>query len=290
MLIDMGILLRKAKQDNYGVIAACPMSIEQVRWCYEAADRMNAPLIMCSHASLQVPLPVEEVASVARFYGNKKYPRIPSALCLDHSDSLEAAEAAILAGFTGVMVDKSMCDLDTNIRVVKEAAKMAHAAGVSIEGAVGGVPWRDPTHEEIEAHLTKPEELKRFVEETGADAVAVAVGSSHGDTKHSRSYSSETLLHYDLIRELHDCTPAALVIHGTSFTGDEKIAKTAKCGMTKFNIGKDIQYMALVELEKYCENTPADARTLDAMNNAVAEGYIQRMCTFMEIINSCNRI
>lgn len=289
MLIDMGPMLRRAKRENFGIIATCPMSIEQVKWCYEAADRMNAPLILCSHASLQFNLPVPEIASAAKFYA-EKFARIPSALCLDHSDSLEAAENAILAGFTGVMVDRSMCDLETNIRIVREAAKMSHAAGVAIEGAVGGVAWRDPTHDEIEAHLSKVEDVKRFVEETGADAVAVAVGSSHGDTKYNRGYSSETLLHYDLIRQLHACSEAALVIHGTSFTGDAKIAETAKCGMTKFNVGKDIMLGALKNLGLYCGGTEDALRTLDGMNSAIREGYIRRVCEYMQIVNSQNRI
>lgn len=280
MLIDMSMILRKARAERYGVIGPCPMNAEQVKCCFEAAQNMKAPVIICSHGSLKTSMAIEDIADVAHFYA-KRFPEVPAALCLDHGTGYEAAVRAIRAGFTGVMVDCSMDPLEHNIQVVKEVVPMAHAAGVGVEAAVGGVPWRDATPEEIEAYLTNVQDFKRFVEETNVDAVAVAVGSSHGDNK------KEVCIRYDLIAALREAAPAAMVMHGCSESGDEHIRKAATTGIAKLNIGGDLVAAGVRNVRAYMNQNPE--HTYPDMLDAICAGYRAQLEHFMEITNSKNR-
>lgn len=282
MLINMAKILADAKSKGYGIVGPCPKGIDQIKWCFEIADQMRAPMIICNHASVQPPayMSLEEVADVVKYYA-LKYPHVPAALNLDHGDSFEMAVRAMKAGFTGVMVDKSMYPLEENIRVLKETVKMAHMADVGVEAALGGTTWRDPTPEEIEANLTRVDEYRQLVQETKVDAVAVFVGGSHADFK-----SGETLLHYDLITQLRDATPAALVMHGTSQTGDDKISEATKAGMTKYNVSGDLLAGGLDGYDAFKEGN--SEKYAECMKS-IEKGFKKRLVDYMNITYSANR-
>ncbi len=284
MMINMGDMLKTAKAKGYGIVAPCPMSPEQIKWCFESARKLKAPVIICNHAFLPTSMPIEVAGDAVNFY-SKHYPEVPASLCLDHGENLEAAVRAIKAGYTGVMIDRSMCPDDENIEVLKEVVKMAHAMDVGVEGAVGGVPWRDATPEEVEAYLTKVDIFKRFVKETEVDAVAVAVGSFHGDNKTGTSN-----MHYNLIAELKEASPAALVMHGCSGSGSEGITNSARYGITKFNVGGELVDGAIKGIQSFLEEEEGkDDSTARAFLSSMSQGYCKNLEHFITMVGSVNK-
>ena len=281
MLQNMARITEAGKKEGYGIAAFCPMGIDQLAWCFEMAELCRSPLILCNNSSLS-DYTIEEFGELTAYYA-KKYPEIPVGLCLDHGEIYEHATRGIKAGYTCVMVDKSMYPDDENIRAMKEVVKMAHAADVSVEAGLGGTPWRDPTPEEILEHLTTVDGFKRLVDETEVDAVAVFVGGSHGDFKKQGT----AVLHYDLIEALRDAAPASLVMHGCSGTGDEKLAQAAKSGISKFNVAGDLFMSSTAEYAKFFEK---GGTSLKECVKALETGYKKRVAEYMQFLGSANRI
>src|SRR5690606_31282371 len=162
---------------------------------------------------------------------------LPIALHLDHGSSFEVAMACIRAGFSSVMFDGSHYPLEENIRLTKEIVKAAHAMGVSVEGelgTIGGVE-DDISVDEADASLAKPEEAIRFYEETGVDALAIAVGTAHG------MYKGEPNIRFDIIDEVAKAIPVPIVLHGGSGVKDEAIKEAIAKGVGKINVNTENQ-------------------------------------------------
>jgi fructose-bisphosphate aldolase class II len=159
---------------------------------------------------------------------------IPTALHLDHALDLELVKAAIDNGFTSVMVDGSNLPFAENVALTKSAVELAHPHGISVEGELGHVGGSDLEEREYgESVLTEPSEVARFVEETGVNALAVSIGTSHG------VYRSLPNLAMDRLQELHDASPVPLVLHGGSGTPAEQIRVAVRNGICKLNIYAD---------------------------------------------------
>ena len=285
MLVNMVELLKDASEKQYGIIAACPLSMEEIEWAYCAAEKKKSPLIVCCNPAIDMRRvtnyennSLETIGKAVKYY-SVKHASVPSALCLDHGDSIEIAYRAIKAGYTGVMVDKSMFDFETNKNEMIKVCKIAHAANVGVEAGLGGTTWRDPTPEEIEANLTKINELAELSKASGVDIVAVFVGGSHGDHK-----SGQAILHYDLIEKLRDCSDAMLCMHGSSQTGDEKLAKAAKSGICKFNTAGDLLLGGSSAFEKYYESNN-EINVADSFAS-IRNGYTKRVEEFMSFLGS----
>jgi len=150
------------------------------------------------------------------------------AVHLDHAEDPALVDEAIALGFGSVMFDGGALPYDENVALTASVARRAHAAGVYIEGELGEVGGKDGAH--APGVRTDPDEARRFVAETGVDALAVAVGSSHAMLDRSAA------LDIDLIRRLHAALDAPLVLHGSSGVADETIAEAVRAGMTKINV------------------------------------------------------
>lgn len=143
----------------------------------------------------------------------------------------------IRGGFSSVMFDGSHYPLEENIRLTKEIVKAAHAMGVSVEGelgTIGGVE-DDISVDEADASLAKPEEAIRFYEETGVDALAIAVGTAHG------MYKGEPNIRFDIIDEVAKAIPVPIVLHGGSGVKDEAIKEAIAKGVGKINVNTENQ-------------------------------------------------
>lgn len=291
MIENMAFMLQKAKMEKYGIIAVCPLELEHIQLGFIAAHNKKSPVIICCNPALHLEKAgnnetksFEMIGRTFRYYASR-YPDVVAALCLDHGDSLETAVHAILAGYTGVMVDQSMYDDDTNAAVLKEVVEVAHEVNVGVEAALGGTTWRDPTLEEIQAHLTKVDAMKKFVAETKVDVVAVSVGGSHGDHK-----TGQAVLLYDLIKQLNECSDAALCMHGSSQTGDEKLQKGVINGLAKFNVGGDLLIGAVNGFsEYYKDGTYARERNVANFYDALRRGYVHRIEEYMDFLGSTGK-
>jgi ketose-bisphosphate aldolase len=160
----------------------------------------------------------------------------PVALHLDHGASYELAARCVEAGYTSVMIDGSKLPFDENVEVTRRVVEMAHAAGVSVEGELGHVAHNEEGGD-ITRFYTRPEDAARFVEATGVDALAVAVGTAHG------FYKGEVRLDFDRLRQIHDAVGerARLVLHGGSGVPDELLRRAVESGIAKINFGTELK-------------------------------------------------
>ncbi len=224
-LTSMRQILDGAAKEGYGVGAFNVNNMEQIQAIMEAARQTNSPAIV-------------QASRGARSYTNdlflyhlmmaaaELYPEIPIALHQDHGNSFQTCKSAIDMGFTSVMIDGSLeedgktpASLEYNIRVTREVVAMAHERGVTVEGELGCLGGIEDGHGaglDARARLTDPDQAVEFVERTGIDALAVAIGTSHGAYKFSRKPDS-AILDMDRIIEIHKRLPKTyLVMHGSS--------------------------------------------------------------------------
>ena len=163
---------------------------------------------------------------------------VPLCLHLDHARDMNFLKRCVDAGFTSVMYDASEYPFEENVRLSKEAADYAHKYGATVEaelghvgdGIVSGVIKEDGNYDNPEDYLTNPEEMKRFIAETGVDCLAVAVGTSHG------VYVHEPKLDFERLELLNSISDIPMVVHGGSGTPDDQIKKAISLGVTKLNI------------------------------------------------------
>jgi len=167
--------------------------------------------------------------------------KVPVAVILDHGESYESCVKAIHQGFTGVMIDGSSLPLKENIALTKKVVEVAHAAGISVEAEIGHVSGGEGNFGGSlvdESMYTDPAEAKLFVEETGVDALAVAVGSVHG------VYKGTPKLDIPRLEEIKRLTKVPIVLHGGSGISDEEFVKGIKGGINKINIFTHISMSA----------------------------------------------
>ena len=153
---------------------------------------------------------------------------VPVVVHLDHATDVDLVEEALTLGFTSVMFDGSTLPVEENLATTRRVVERAHDRGASVEAEIGEIGGKDGVH--APGVRTRPEDAAWFVEETGIDAVAVAVGSSHAMTTRTAR------LDLDLIAAIRDAVPVPLVLHGSSGVPDDHLREAVSAGMTKINI------------------------------------------------------
>jgi fructose-bisphosphate aldolase class II len=230
----MRLLLDHAAENDYGLAAFNVNNMEQIQAIMEAARETESPVIVQASRGAR-SYSQDAYLRHLMLAAAELYPELPIAMHQDHGDSPATCKSAIDNNFTSVMMDGSLkedgktpADFDYNVRVTREVCEMAHAKGVSVEGELGCLGSLESGHGEKEdGHgaegtlsrdqlLTDPDEAERFVAETGVDALAVAIGTSHGAYKFTRKPTGEVLA-MDRIEEIHRRLPNChLVMHGSS--------------------------------------------------------------------------
>lgn len=221
-------LLRPARQQGVAVAAINIANYETAVAVYEASELVKRPVIIQMYSRMFGNGKAEMLIPLLRKLAEKSSQ--PVAVHLDHGASLEQVKDAIRWGCTSVMFDGSNLPMEENIRITAEVVKLAKRAGVSTEAEIGHVAMGD------EGHLTDPGEAKHFVEATGVDALAVAIGTAHGYYKVAPKLDIERCA---AIAEALPETP--LVLHGGSGTPMEDVKEVIKRGIAKINIATEFQ-------------------------------------------------
>lgn len=320
-LISLRQLLDHAAENNYGVAAFNVNNLEQIQAIMEAAKDTNSPVIL-------------QASRGARSYTNdiflrhlilaavELYPEIPVVMHQDHGNSLQTCLSAIRNGFTSVMMDGSLkedaktpANFEYNVKITADVTRIAHAMGISVEGELGCLGSLETgSGEKEDGHgfegklshdqlLTDPAEAAQFVEATGVDALAIAIGTSHGAYKFSRKPDGQ-ILAMDRIREIHKRLPNThLVMHGSSsvpqdlqeefrkYGGQMKetwgvpvseIQEGIKNGVRKINIDTDNRIAMTAAIRKVLSTNPSefDLRKLliparDAMKKLCAQRMVE---------------
>ncbi len=295
-LVSLRQLLDHAAENGYGVPAFNVNNLEQVQAIMEAAQEVNAPVIMQASAGARKyagEIFLKHLIQAAL----ETYPALPVAMHQDHGQSPAVCEGAIKLGFSSVMMDgslredgKTVADYDYNWQVTKKVVDMAHAQGVSVEGELGCLgsletmrgDKEDGHGAEItmtkEMLLTDPDQAADFVQKTQLDALAIAIGTSHGAYKFTRKPTGD-ILAIDRIKEIHRRIPNThLVMHGSSsvpqdllavirdYGGEmketygvpvEEIQEAIKHGVRKINIDTDIRLAMTAAIRKFLHENPS---------------------------------
>lgn len=234
MYVSMEGMLKEANKNNYAVMAINCFNLETARTVIRAAEKEMAPIIvnifqdhLVNHfdSGLSAPL-VKTLAQRSK---------TQVALNFDHGQEVSYLLKAIDDGFSSVMVDASRFDLEGNIKMTKEIVDYAHPRGVSVEGEIGCLGASEGGAFTQEMMYTDPKQAKLFYDQTGIDALAVSIGTSHGD------YPDGMIPKFDMdrLREIKRLTGAPLVLHGGSGSGEDNIINSVKNGINKINVGCD---------------------------------------------------
>ncbi len=222
-LIDM---YKPANEQHYAIGQFNVNNLEFIQATLEAAEEMKSPIILAASTSAIKYAGFDYLVNIVRTGASKM--TAPVALHLDHGATIDDAKKCIDGGFTSVMIDASHESFEENIRITKEVVKMAHPKNIAVEaelGRLGGIEDNVSVSEK-EAILTDPDQAVEFVKQTGCDALAVAVGTSHGAYK----FKGEARLAFDRIEIIKKRVKIPLVLHGASGVGQELLDKAQKYG------------------------------------------------------------
>jgi fructose-bisphosphate aldolase class II len=231
MLTETSSLVLDARARHCGVAAFNAITLEHAEAIVEGAARAERAVILAvSHNAVRYHRALEPMAAACEALARAAH--VPVGLHLDHVEDLELVEAATDLGFGSVMFDASQLPYADNVEMTRRAAALVHGRGRWLESELGEIGGKDGAHA---PHVrTDPSEAATFVEETGVDALAVAVGSSHALT------SATAELDLDLVRKLRDAVPVPLVLHGSSGVSDTGLSAAVRAGLVKINIGTQL--------------------------------------------------
>ncbi len=321
-IISLRQLLDHAAEHEYGCPAFNVNNMEQMQAIMQAADETNSPVIVQASAGARSYAGAPFLRHLIQA-AVEQYPHIPVVVHQDHGTSPAVCQRSIQLGFSSVMMDGSLqedgktpASYDYNVDVTRQAVEMAHACGVSVEGELGclgsletGMAGEEDgigaegvlDHSQL---LTDPEEAADFVSKTNVDALAIAIGTSHGAYKFTRPPTGD-ILAIDRIKEIHSRIPDThLVMHGSSsvpqdwlaiineFGGDmgetygvpvEEIAEGIKHGVRKVNIDTDLRMASTGAIRRYMAQNPSDfdpRKYLKAATQAMKQICVERYQAF----------
>lgn len=284
MLVTMNEVLREAKNGHYAVGLFNAVSMELAQGIIAAAEETRSPVIF---GTAEVLLPYNSLEDLAMILiPMAKRASVPVVVHLDHGLRKETCLKALELGFSSIMYDCSLDSYEDNCKKVKEMADIAHSYGASIEGEIGhigGVEGAATAEQQEEAskYYTTPEEAKDFVDKTGVDALAIAVGTAHG------AYKLPPKLDFDRIRQIAGTVDTPLVLHGGSGLTDEDFRKAIAAGISKVNIFTDINVSAVeAALGHFSEMNKGIIDLLPAVRQAVKKSVIEKMRLF----GCCNKV
>ncbi|QDT01496.1 class II fructose-bisphosphate aldolase [Adhaeretor mobilis] len=327
-LVPMRLLLDHAAENDYGLAAFNVNNMEQIQSIMEAAEETDSPVIIQASRGAR-SYSQDNYLRHLMLAASELYPNIPIVMHQDHGNSPATCQSAIDNGFTSVMMDGSLqedgktpADFEYNVKVTKEVVESAHSQGVSVEGELGCLGSLESGEGEAEdghgavgklSHdqlLTDPDEAERFVAETDVDALAVAIGTSHGAYKFTRKPDGD-VLDMKRIEEIHKRLPNChLVMHGSSsvpqelqdiineFGGElkqtwgvpvEEIQRGIKSGVRKVNVDTDNRLAITGAIRKVLATDPSKFDPRDYLKPARAamkEVCVARMTAFGQAGNA----
>jgi fructose-bisphosphate aldolase, class II len=314
-LVPLRLLLEHAAENNYGLAAFNVNNMEQIQAIMEAAKEINAPVIVQASRGAR-SYSQDNYLRHLMLAASELYPQIPIVMHQDHGNGPGTCKSAIENGFTSVMMDGSLkedgktpADYDYNVHVTKEVVQMAHKLGVSVEGELGclgslesGMGEKEDGHgaEGQLSHdqlLTDPDQAADFVAKTGVDALAVAIGTSHGAYKFTRKPDGEVLA-MSTIEKIHKKLPNChLVMHGSSSVPQElqdminkyggklkqtwgvpveEIQRGIKHGVRKINVDTDNRLAITAAIRKVFAESPEKFDPRDYLKPAREE--MKKVC------------
>ena len=266
-------ILQKAHRENYAVGHFNVNNLEIVQGVVQAAVNLKSPIILSTSEGAIKYAGIEYLYCLA--YTASEKAKIPIAFHLDHGRDLDVIKKAIRMGYSSVMFDGSHLDFESNVKITKKIVQLAHKKGISVESELGTIGGKEDTIEAKKIIYTNPEMAKEFVNRTGCDFLAIAIGTSHGAYK----FRGKADLRQDLLRKTNRIVKVPLVLHGASGV-PERVVKQAeeygarlsgvygvpnnqirlaiKNGINKINTDTDLRLAFDAAVRKFLRRKPRD--------------------------------
>lgn len=276
MLVTTKEMFKKSMEEHFAIGAFNVNNMEIIQGIMDAAAENQSPVILQASSSAIKYARIGYLKKMVEA-AIEEHPEVPVALHLDHGPDFETCKMCVDAGFTSVMFDGSKYDFEENVRLTKEVVDYAHAHGVVVEAELGKLAGieDDVNVAASDAMYTDPEQAKEFVERTGCDSLAIAIGTSHGAYK----FKGEARLRFDILAKVKELIPnTPIVLHGAStvipelvemcneFGGnipgakgvpDEILNEASKSGVSKINVDTDLRLAMTAGIRKVFVEEPS---------------------------------
>ena len=276
MLVTLREVLKDAREKKYGVGLFNTVSLEMTKGVLGAAEELKSPVII---GTAEVLLPYASLEELAYFLvPMAKKASVPVVLHFDHGLTDTKIVEALRLGFSSIMYDCSTDTYENNIARVAQMTKTAHLLGASVEAELGHVGANE-TSAGDDSIYTEPEQAKDFVERTGVDALAVAIGTAHG------AYKEKPKLDIGRLAQIAETVPVPLVLHGGSGLSDQDFKNCVANGISKINIFTDINCAAA----KAAYDNYSQGCGLTDIQNQITEAVKQETMKKMRVFGSAGR-
>ena len=253
MLVSTRQLLLDAQKGKYAVPAFNVHNMETIQTVVEAAAELRSPIIVAATPGTMKYAGPEFFIKLVEICSNKY--DIPIAMHLDHHESYDEIVNAIQIGTKSAMIDASHLSFEENVAMVKKVVDYAHRFDVTVEGELGilGGQEDDLVRDDKDSKYTNPAQAKEYVERTGIDSLAVAIGTAHG------VYKEEPKLDFERLAEIRAVVDVPLVLHGASGVPAEQVKKAIELGITKVNIATELKMPFAETLRQVLVNKPNES-------------------------------
>lgn len=282
MLVTGNEILLDAQKRKYSVGAFNVNNMEIMQAIINAAEETKSPVIIQASQGGLNYAGVEYIAALGKVAA--KNASVPVALHLDHGTDFDQIMKCIRYGFTSIMIDASQKPLEENIAMTKKVVEACRPLGISVEaelGKIGGTE-DDITVDHADATYTDPKEAAEFVERTGVDSLAIAVGTAHG------VYQGEPKIDYERIKEIRSVVDIPLVLHGSSGVPYESLEKAIECGICKINIDTDVRAAFATAVGNFVRENPDEIDPRKILGPA-REAMMKTIKEKMEVFGSVGK-
>lgn len=232
MLVTLNDILLDAQKNHYAVGLFNTTDTDMLDAAIQAAEALRSPIII---GTAEVLLPSGELKLLApSIISAAKRATVPVVVHYDHGLTFDRCIEALQLGFSSIMFDGSATELEKNLKETRAIVKIAHAMGATVEGEIGHVGQTDTCDNEVSDLYTTPEEALDFVNTTGVDALAIAIGTAHG------AYKTKPKLDLERLSRIRSVVDTPLVLHGGSGLSENDFRNTIRCGISKINIFTDL--------------------------------------------------
>lgn len=251
-LVPVTELLLQANREGYAVGAFNANNMEIIQAIIEAAEKENSPVIMQASQGAIKYAGLEFITGMVKIAAGAT--RVPVALHLDHGTDFDQVVRCIRSGFSSVMYDGSKLPLEQNIAITNKVLEITRPIGVSVEAELGKIGGTEDNVyvSDREAMYTDPEEARYFVEKTGVESLAIAIGTAHGQ------YHGDPKLDFERLKKIKDLVKIPIVLHGSSGVSDESVRKAISLGVCKVNIDTNIREAFVGEIRRRLEENPQE--------------------------------
>lgn len=274
MLVSFNSLLQDARKGHYAVGAFNLLSLEHVRGAIRAAENLRSPIII-QLAEVQFPCaPIEMMAPVYLEAARKA--SVPVCVHLDHGQSYETCAKAISLGFNSVMFDGAALPFEENVAQSAAVARLAHAFGVDVEAELGKVGDADRPPQAGDDVFTNVADSVEFIDRTGVEALAIAIGNLHG------KYVATPRLNIGRLKEIAAATSLPLVLHGGSGTSEEDFKSCIHNGICKINVATALQLAVTSAVAEYASGPSANYIEMKSVIEDATQKEVERHILLFE--------